>query len=387
MEQTRIRRGLSECGALCSRLLARDWPPMVAWGVAILVVVTGAITFGYDPLDSTTWARWDSNLYEAIARDGYDLFPCREGIAPGTWCGDAGWFPAYSWVVAALHQFGLPIRGSAVAVSWLFAGATLALLWATFLGRRLTAAAVIVLAYAAFAPGQIYSYAVFPLSMLTFFTVAHLWLLHRSRFVAAGVAGAVAVLSYPLGVLLVPVSAVWLLSARGAPLRERLRRTAWASGLTLAGFGVLLVDQRIETGRWNAYFLVQEKYDHQLQSPFTALRSALYQLRQGSPFELDNAPAFQTVLVTSVLFAVLLLLWVRRRSFARLDCLLVLWAIVTWAFPLSQTNVSISRSQAALLPLALLVGRLPRLVALAFVVAAVIIAVTMEKLFLQGSLV
>lgn len=368
------------------RVLAESWPPLVAWGAAILVVVSAATAFGSDPFDSATWARWDSVHYGAIARDGYDLFPCPQGFAPGTWCGDAGWFPAYSWLVAALHQLGLPIRGSAVVVSWLFAGATLGLLWATFLGRRLSAVAVVVLAYAAFAPGQIYSYAVFPLSMLTFFTVAHLWLLHRSRFIAAGAAGAIAALSYPIGVLLVPVSAVWLLSARGVPMRERLRRTAWTSGLTLAGVGVILVVQKIETGRWNAYFLVQEKYDHQLQSPITALRSTVYELRQAPLFELGNALAFQTVLVTSVLVAVLLLLVVRRRSFARLDYLLVLWAIATWAFPLSQTNVSISRSQAALLPLALLVGRLPRFLAVPFVAAAVIIAIAMEKLFLQGVL-
>ena len=50
-----------------------------------------------------------------------------------------------------------------------------------------------------------------PLSMLAFFTILHLWLLHRGRWIGAGLAGAVAALSYPLGVLLVPVSAAWLL--------------------------------------------------------------------------------------------------------------------------------------------------------------------------------
>jgi hypothetical protein len=67
--------------------------------------------------------------------------------------------------------------------------------------------------------------------------------------------------------------------------------------------------------------------------------------------------------------------------------LLVLWAVATWAFPPSQGNVSISRSQAALLPLALLVSRLPRPFAFALVIAAAAVAVAMEKLFLQGVLV
>jgi Gpi18-like mannosyltransferase len=185
-------------------------------------VVTVAAVLGYNPLDSSTWSRWDSGLYEDIARDGYALLPCEE--EPQKWCGDAGWFPLYSWVVGVLHQLGLPLRGTAVVVSWLFAGATIVLLWATFLERRTGAAAAAALFYAAFSPGQIYHYAVFPLSLLAFATVACLWLLYRERAVAAGVAGAVAALSYPAGVLLVPVCVVWLVTQTSHPLGERLRR-------------------------------------------------------------------------------------------------------------------------------------------------------------------
>lgn len=37
-------------------------------------VVIVAAVLGYSPWDSSTWSRWDSGLYEDIARDGYDLF-------------------------------------------------------------------------------------------------------------------------------------------------------------------------------------------------------------------------------------------------------------------------------------------------------------------------
>ena len=213
------------------------------------------------------------------------------------------------------------------------------------------------LAYAAVAPGQIYGYALFPLSVLAFFTVACLWFLHRERWAAAGAAGAAAALAYPLGVLLAPVAAVWLLVDRRVPLRERLRRVAWTAGLTAAGAALLVIDQRFETGRWNAYFLVQEKYDHYLQNPVDVLRTALFTLRRGSMFDLAKAPALQTVLVTAVLvlvIAAVLARSLRQRSLDRLDLLLVLWAVATWTFPLAQNNVSLARSQAALLPLALL---------------------------------
>lgn len=76
----------------------------------------------------------------------------------------------------------------------------------------------------------------------------------------------------------------------------------------------------------------------------------------------------------------------RRRSLARLDGLVLLWALATWALPLSQGAVSIQRSQAALLPLAILVHRLPRPVALVLVAACVPVAILMELLFLDGKL-
>src|SRR5205823_13542443 len=102
---------------------------------------------------STTWARWDSGLYEGIARSGYSVFPCQP--PDGTWCGNAAWLPAYPWVVRVLHLFGLPILGTAVVVSWSLAAATLFLLWNTFLRRSVRAAALGALVYAAFTPGLV----------------------------------------------------------------------------------------------------------------------------------------------------------------------------------------------------------------------------------------
>jgi hypothetical protein len=326
-------------------------------------------------------------LYEDIARHGYDLFPCRQPYPPGTWCGNAGWFPAYAWLVGGLHLLGFPLQATAAVVAWSFAAATVVLLWLTFFDRTPTAAAVGALLFAAFAPGQIYNYAVFPLSMLAFCTIGFLWLLDRERWVAAGGVGAIAALTYPLGVLLSPIAAVWLLAQTKVPRLERLRRTAWVCGPTVAVLAGFLLDQRLETGRWDAYLLVQDKYHHTLQDPFTATYDALRPLWHGSPFALARAPALQTALVTLVLLSVLAHAVVRRRTLGRLDGLLLLWAIAIWAIPLMQANLSLQRSQAALLPLALLVYRLPKPLIFTLAVAAAAVAVAMEKLFLQGALV
>jgi len=360
--------------------------PLLVWGCAAIGVVIVAVVLGYNPWDSSTWSRWDSGLYEDIARDGYDLFPCEE--EPTKWCGDAAWFPAYPWLFGGLHQLGLPLQGSGVLVSWLFAAGTIILLWATFLERRMGAAAAAALFYAAFAPGQIYYYAVFPLSLLTFTTVACLWLLYRERYVAAGIAGAVAALSYPVGVLLAPISAVWLVAQRSVPLGERLRRVAITSGPILAGIWILIVVQRIETGHWDAFFLIQEKYAvlHGSRNPFVAFWEVLRAGVQDFEHGISVVVALQTAFVTIVLALVLVHAFRRRRSLDRADSLLLLWAVATWALPLSQA-FSVQRGQAALLPLAVLVARLPSRLAWSLAVVAAAIAVWMESYFLDGTLI
>ena len=359
------------------------------WAATVAALAVLAAAFGYDPFDGATWSRYDSTHYEEIARNGYDLFRCPPGVwTPGSWCGDAGWFPGYSWLFGALHLAGLPLRASGVAVSWFFAGATLVLLWNTFFRRRTDVTVLFALLYAAWAPGQIYDYAVFPMSVLAFFTVAHLWLLVRGRYVLAGLAGAAAVLSYPLGVLLVPVSAAWLLLQLDVAIAERVRRMAIASGLTLVGLGVLFVDQAVETGHWNAYFLVQKNYKHHFLNPIATTRDSLRPLVDWSPFELHRfGPALQTALVTAALVAVVVNAFVPRGALDRADALLLLFAVVTWVAPLSQSYVSLQRSQAALLPLAVLLRRLPRPLVIALAVVAVAVAVVMERLFLQGKIV
>jgi hypothetical protein len=357
--------------------------PIVVWAGAAVCVAGVAAASGYMPWESSTWFRWDSGLYLDIARDGYDLGPCDD---PTLWCGDAAWLPAYPWVVGALHLLGFPLQGTAAVISWLFAGATIVLLWATFFERRVDRAAAGALVYAAFAPGQIYHYAIFPQSLLVFCSVAFMWLLYRGRVLAAGIAGAVATLAYPQGLLLAPVAALWLLLQRQLPLGERLRRIAISCGLIVVGVWILILDFQLETGHWDAFFLVHDAYAHKWQSPFTGLS---YLVRAGFPLSAgqDTAVAAQTAFVTLVLVIVVLDAIRRKVSLQSADFLVVMWAIATWALPLSQTVVGPYRGHAALLPLAILVARLPATLAWAFAVGAILIAGWIEFYFLEGHLV
>jgi hypothetical protein len=133
--------------------------------------------------------------------------------------------------------------------------------------------------------------------------------------------------------------------------------------------------------------LVQDKYHHNFQNALAATRDSLRPLLHGQPFELAKAPAWQTLVVTLALLAVIVSAVLNRRSLTRAHALILVWAIPTWLLPLSQAAVSLQRSQAALLPLAILIRRLPRPLLFVLVALVVPVAVAMEKLFLEGKIV
>jgi hypothetical protein len=77
----------------------------------------------------------------------------------------------------------------------------------------------------------------------------------------------------------------------------------------------------------------------------------------------------------------------RRSAVTPFQLLVGLWICVSWAIPQATSGTSTYRAEAALLPIAILIGSLPRLLAGAIVVAAILVAVRMEVLFLRNTLI
>jgi hypothetical protein len=369
-------------------LLARRPPllPIGVWIVATAVVLTTCALSGRSPFRTATWIHWDSYLYLDIARHGSTAFHC-PGAAADIWCGNAGWFPGYAWLIRGLGGLGFSEVDAAIAISWLGAIGALVLLWATFLGRRIGPGVVLALLYAAFAPGQVYTYAVDPISVFVCGTIAYLWFLDRERWLGAGLTGAALVLVYPVGFVPPAIGAAWLLVAfRRISWRERLRRIAVAVGPAIGSLGFLFVFMQLTLGHWNAFFIVQKKYGHGPYDPLAPTLRAIGTLAHRTPFRVDNATAFQTLLVSVVLICVITHVVRQGRRVDRTEAMLVLWAIAAWAVPAAANPWSIYRAQAALLPVAVLVGRLPRALAAVLIVAAVAVSVPLELMFLRNLL-
>jgi hypothetical protein len=360
------------------------WPPLLAWLAALTGLWIIALLTGHHPWHAETWARWDSSLYESIARHGYEVHRC--GSTGHTkWCGNTAWFPGYPLLMAGLHVLGLPLFVAGVVLSWLFSATALVLIWRAFLRDMPSrVAAVGGLFYAAWAPGQVYEFAVYPLSMLVVFILAYLHFLRQNRWLAAGLMGAGAALTYPVGLTLAVVAVVWVTVTLE---RGRVRAIAASAAPLPLAFLLILVVQRAQTGRWSALFDVQSTYDHGLHNPFGAIFNALILWSRTQSLASENVKALQTLAVSALLLAILLTIVLRRTRPARLELLFLLSAAVTWALPLSQGNISVQRSQAALLPVAVLVARLPRPLLVVAIAATVALSIPVARLYFDGLLV
>src|SRR5205823_1565546 len=354
-------------------------PPAAAFLLQRALLADVAWAHGFDPFAAETWSRWDSTYYLQIASSGYlPLEHCRpETHYPAdAWCGNAAWFPGYSWLVAAVaHPLGLPPANAAVWISALAQLACLILVWVTLDDARRWPA----LALAAFFPGNVYMAAVFPVSLCALALLCCIRLSWSGMFKRAALAAAAAAACYPTGVLLAPVVGLWAL------LHRRWRAT-WVVAGALGGLAAVVLVMRLQTGAWDAFALVQAKYAYSgnlldsLGARLKPLVNPRYRDEKG----------FVTGLQT-LLSAVMVLLFASqelRRRWPERSSLVALCMGTFWMTPLMLGGrLSLYRSDALLLPAVLLFPALPRKVQLAFVGAAFALSFPMAAMFFRAVLV
>jgi hypothetical protein len=375
-------------------------PPLLAFLAANALLWHAAASTGHDFFDPRTWLLWDANQYLNQARDGLTLVPCKvPPYPPGSWCGNAGWFPLYPLVVRLLAVTGLPLGWVAVLVAQAACLAMLAVLW-HLLGARLRVAAVPCLALAAVFPGMVYDHAPFPISLAGLATLLCLHWLAARRWLAAGLAGAVAAASYPVGVLLVVVVPVWMAVARrrAGPAGDRIGAALLVVGLVTAGLLVVLAAGRWQTGAWDAYFRVQAHYGNTgLHDPVRTLRQGVAPEPapaggRGHRSDARQAPRLQYLVVAVLLAlgvgAIVTRQLVTHAPVTALEWAVALCALVFWVGQLAAgSGVHHYRGDALLVPVVLLVRRLPWAAQLPLVAVCGVLAWQMAALFFRAILV
>lgn len=403
--------------------IAGTWfPPLVALlsGWTLLAYRSGK--HGRGLFLPSTWARYDSGHYLAIARNGYIAEACKNGhvspkLPPAHYlCGNAGWFPGYPAATRVLSKLvGLSVPIAALIVAWTCWYLVLLLMWRLLADTRSRPSRWVCLLIAAFFPGQVYFAALFPISLCIAGLLGCLYaVLRGSRLALAGVAflsGFVAAYSYIIAVAVVPALLVTaFLAMRG---RHRLRALIPALGI-VAGFGAVLLTMRQTTGFWNAYFLTVQKYGVGVHSPLETLKDRLRPLwtSQLARLQYQNYTASQTLLALCfVLLAVVVTLgwaawrptpapptrrpsrytrWSRALTgrLSAFDLTFLLAAVGVWLVPyIASGQASTYRSEAFVILTVPLLRRLPSWLLIIPLTASVFVAWHMAPYFFNGRLV
>ncbi len=389
-------------------------PPLTAYLLGHVLYWTAAARTGYHYFTVAGHWRWDSAFYEQVADGGYQLFHCNPQTTPPDqrWCGNAGWFPLYPWLIRAVQApTGLSVGRAAVLVAELGTVAAVLLFWWLLTrpapadpgpaggalgppGQRLRNVAL--LALVTVFPVGVYFHAIFPMSVAVTATLACLALATRRRWLLAGLAGAVAAAAYPIGIVagLAAVGVAAVLAGRErAGWRRFLGQAGVVGALSLTGLLLVFVVMQVTVGHWNAFFLSQDKYGGQRYNPVAAFLSLVSQA-QVSP-EVGKATPGQVhrldLTVRTEMWASLGLVLLCcaaavvaavRRRFVPLDAGLVVFAVVTFLVPLfAGTQISQYRSHALLLPALLLLRHLPGWLLALLTVPTAVLAYKMGTLF------
>ena len=318
-----------------------------------------------NPWSVRSFDRADSGLYLDIVRLGYTLFSCARfpGSDPNQWCGNAGWMPGLPILTGLLVDFGMNAREAAFLIS------NIAFVGCLILLRRLFGQIApnrdprISLLIASVFPGGIYFHAVFPISLLMFFSILSLLLLTQQRFFLASIVSACGALSYATGFLLAGVVGCAAAAAPTVSMTRKLAKAAFYSAIAFSGFLIVLAMHRIATDHWNAFFLVQAKYGHGLHNPLLSITSVLESVppEYSAPVKLV-VPA-QTLVICAAVLSLFTVMLMRREEITAIEWLAAIHVFLFWIFPLVMgPGVSPTRAQANLLPLTLLMARLPQAV-------------------------
>jgi hypothetical protein len=374
-------------------------PPLVAFVLATALLWVVAARTGYPPREATTWARWDSGQYVSIATRGYYTVECTSRMVPPDappgpqLCGNTGWFPLYPWAMRAVSKLGLSVVQAGVLLAALFHLLSLVLVWA-LVREPGHPSRFLVLLLAAVFPGVVYQHAVFPVSMMTFFTIGFLYLLGTGRWIRAGVSGAAAAASYISGVLLAPVApVVAILTVGWWPGWRTALRSGITAVIVAAGFVGVLIVQYLAVGIWGAYFQSTRKYGVGIQNPvpnFVRTVSPFVEQLRGMPVpRRQYIEAVQTLAVAGivVLIVAATLAPLIRGQLSSTDWAVLVTTIGLWIFPhVSGVAASQYRSEALLLPCVLLARRLPLALQAGLVAVSIAVLWIMAPGFFTGLL-
>jgi hypothetical protein len=328
----------------------------------------------------------DSSIYLWIANSGYTLTRCSGPPFPkGSWCGNTAWQPLYPWMIKVVSLVGISQTAAAEILTQVFALGVLVLVWQ--FARRSRHAHLIVVLAAVF-PGAVYLYTIYPVSLVIFLSLLLFKLLEQRRYAWAMVPAFLIPLGYSSAGAIIGVVGLWWLVFRRL---DEWKKGALVVGASVAGYLTFLAVMRITVGNWRAEFLSSAKYGIGLHNPASTLVTLVTTEGRGTSSLLQTNQTLITPLQTALVLAMLGLMtyvvWKHRRALSVSDQLIACYGYVFWLVPLFiGLGVSAYRTNALLVPIAILFRYLPRPLIIALIVLAAPLAYFLAIGVLAGPL-
>jgi hypothetical protein len=356
--------------------------PLLVVTVTQTAMRTTASLCGEEPHRNRTWVRWDSYRYIDIARQGYVIVP-KDPLASNT-----AWFPGYPLVmrlVAEATPMRIALAGRVVSAAFLLA--FLAVLGGALFPAMRWPQRLLALMVAGFFPGWMYWHAVFPQSMLVFFSLGAIALGARGRYLPAGLLGALGAFTYPTGALVVVPLGVEVALANGLTVRQRVAALVKGPGVASLGLAATFAMYQAQVGQWDAYIRFQKQFGQGLSNPAAVLAGHLSPLLS-LPASAETLVAGQTAVATLLLLVGALVLWSQREQLRPVDAALLAYGIAVWVFVnAAGPSVSIYRQAAALVCVVPLLARLRPAMMVGLLFVLVPLALGMAVLFFRNVLI
>ena len=301
-----------------SRTSETDGAALVTWTATRVAVAVLALAAGWMVLDATTggvpswlgsWDHWDVQLYEKVARFGYQGFPKRypdEHIV--------AFFPGLPLALRAVHVVVRNWVAAGLLISLVaggFAAVALARLGALEAGRGVGQRAVL---YLTLSPYAVFLAAGYSEALFLGFALWS-WLFARQRrWLAAGVLGGAAALVRVTGVFLgAALLTQWLLDRSGRRLRDLL-----PLALPFVATGGYVVYLHHLTGDWLAWPHAQaDGWQRRLTTPWHAF-STTWDSATGSGLGSAYTWSFRAEIVAVLIGVLLSLALIMLRRWAEL---------------------------------------------------------------------
>jgi hypothetical protein len=363
--------------------------PAAAWALSKIITCAAALSLSLNPLDPMTWARFDSFHYMSNAAQGYHLvyMPRTMNGHTSLWGGNTIGWPLYAWIAGFLSRilpWSLPWIALSLSASFHFA--LLWLLWELWLKKEAPDQAKVLMALAAVFPGMIYFQAIFPFSLFVCLAMIFLHQLERENWLACAAVGLLAGMAHTSALFLPAAVGIWAAAQRPFSWRRCLPPAAAATAV-LAGFGLVFVVMRVQTGVWDAAPKTWEFYRYTSGWSLLRLRQMIYMPPLSRPSQSAEAAVIAQGTLVAALCALAAFGWSKRAGRTGPSLLLV-FAWVYWLAPhCSPLRQSFYRNEACVFPILPLIAFLPRRYLAVLTGAAAVISFAISRQFFQSVLI